>query len=125
MERNPSHEYLDTSPVARPVGFRAPPSLQEMIRMYVRTELSREADRQGHETFEEADDFDVGDDYEPRSQWELSQDQLDFKEEPIAQAAPPSEPSSTPAAISKADDSRAAPARAGSATQGEPVGPKP
>lgn len=69
------HEVLDPTPVAIPVGFRRPPSLQEMIRQYVRRELSQQAAAEGHETFEEADDFDVGDDYDPRSPWELDFDQ--------------------------------------------------
>lgn len=37
----------------------------------VRSErLAREVAEQGYETFEEADDFDVGDDYEPNTQYE-------------------------------------------------------
>lgn len=70
------HELLDATPVARAVEFRRPPTLQEQIRALVRGELSRQAQEQGQESFEEADDFDVDDDsYDPRSPWELNFDQ--------------------------------------------------
>lgn len=70
-------ELPDQTPVARPVNFRPPPSMQELIRQYVRTELSRQADLAGDETFEEADDFDIPDDPpDPSSPWELNFDQV-------------------------------------------------
>lgn len=69
------HEVLDDTPVAMPVGFKRPQSMTDMIRQYVRTELSKQASEQGNETWEEADDFDVGDDYDPKSPWELTFDQ--------------------------------------------------
>lgn len=56
------HEVPDDTPVAMPVGFRKPESLQDQIRRLVRNELSARAMDQGLETFEEADDFDVEDD---------------------------------------------------------------
>lgn len=66
------HEVLDPTPVAVPVHFKRPPTLQEQIRSMVRSEeLRRAASSQGMETFEEADDFAVGDDYDPRSPHEL------------------------------------------------------
>lgn len=74
------YEELDTRPVARPVGWRAPEPLAEMVRRLVRTELSQQAAQLGAETFEEADDFDVGDDYDPVSPWELSVDQEDARQ---------------------------------------------
>lgn len=69
------HEVLDATPVARPVGWSRPESLQEQIRRFVRNELSQHAAAQGHETWEEAEDFEVGDDYDPRSPYELDDDQ--------------------------------------------------
>lgn len=69
------HEVLDATPVAMPVGWSRPPSLQDQVRRFVRQELSRQAAEAGMETFEEADDFDVGDDFEPSSPWELTFDQ--------------------------------------------------
>lgn len=64
-------EILDPTPVAMPVGFHRPPSLAEQVRRLVRTEFSRQAAALGEETFEEADDFDCGDDPELKSKYEL------------------------------------------------------
>lgn len=60
----------DPVPMAPPVGFRPQPSLPELIRQQVRL-ASLEAARNGDESFEEADDFDVGDDVELKSPYEL------------------------------------------------------
>lgn len=52
----------DPVPLAPPIGFKESPSMVEIIRKMVRDErLAQELDAQGMETFEEADDFDVGD----------------------------------------------------------------
>lgn len=67
-------EVLDPTPIARPLRFSRPPTQLEEIRRLMAM-VSREAEQQGHETFEEADDFEVGDDYDPQSPWELSIDQ--------------------------------------------------
>lgn len=64
-------EPVDSKPMAIPVGFQRPPTLQEQVARLVRTEVSRRAAEQGLETFEEADDFEVGDDFEPNSPHEL------------------------------------------------------
>jgi len=66
-------EILDQTPVARTVGFERPPSMQELIQRYVRTELSRQASQAGEESFEEADDFDVDDDPELKSPYEVDE----------------------------------------------------
>lgn len=64
-------EYPDPTPVAPPVGFIKQPTLAETMKQMVRSEaLRRAAQESGMETFEEADDFDVGDDYDPRSPYE-------------------------------------------------------
>lgn len=63
-------EELDRTPIALSVGFHKPPTLQEQMAMYVRNTLNRAAESQGKETFEEANDFDVGEDFEPPSQHE-------------------------------------------------------
>lgn len=78
-------EVLDPTPIARPLRFSRPPTQLEEIRRMMAM-VSREAEQQGHETFEEADDFDVGDDYDPQSPWELSIDQE------LASLSGPSEP---------------------------------
>lgn len=66
------HEILDNTPVAIPVGWKRPESLQEQMRRMIRTELSQAAANEGFETFEESEDFDVEDDApDPQSQWEI------------------------------------------------------
>lgn len=47
-------------PVEGMAGAVHPPSIQEMIQQYIRVEMSNAAKEEGNETFEEADDFDVG-----------------------------------------------------------------
>lgn len=64
-------EVNTAPPAAMPVGFHRPPSLQEQIRKLVRDQMSQYAANRGAETFEEADDFNVGDDdFDPRSPYE-------------------------------------------------------
>lgn len=54
-------ELLDPRPMALPVGFKHPKTLQERMRELLRSEeIRRFLDAKGEETFEEADDFDVG-----------------------------------------------------------------
>lgn len=71
------HEVPDPEPVAVPVRFQAPESLEDRIKRIIRADLSARAQAQGFETFEEADDFEVGDDYDPRSPHELDSVQED------------------------------------------------
>lgn len=64
-------EILDSTPMAPPVGYKKQPSMVEYIRDMVRSErLRQEAEAAGAETWEEADDFDVGEDYDPSSPYE-------------------------------------------------------
>lgn len=64
-------EYLDDTPIAPPVGYKRQPSLAEQIRLMVRNErLAAELAAQGIETFEESEDFDIGDDFDPTTPWE-------------------------------------------------------
>lgn len=79
------YEHPDPTPMAPPVGFKRRPSLADQIREMVRNErLQRELDQAGYETFEEADDFDVGDDFDPTSAYE---EHFDGQFEQQAQAA--------------------------------------
>lgn len=69
----------DKTPVAIPVGFGKPESLQSMITRLVRLESSRAAATGKAETFEEADDFDVNDDtVDPVSPYQMNQMQEDM-----------------------------------------------
>lgn len=55
----------DSVPMAPPIGYKRQPSMVEIIRDMVRSEkLAEEARNSGHETFEESEDFDIGDDGE-------------------------------------------------------------
>lgn len=64
-------EMVDSQPVAVPVEFQRPPTMYEQIRTMVRSEmLARYAAENEKETFEESEDFDIGDDYDPRSPYE-------------------------------------------------------
>lgn len=66
-------EVPDSTPVAWPAGVRRPETLTDQIRRLVRMEVSRAAAEQGLETFEESDDFDVEDEDEFRSPYELTE----------------------------------------------------
>lgn len=64
-------EIPDPTPLAPSVGFIQQPSMIDNIRNMIRSErLRQEAEAAGYETPEEADDFDVGDDYDPTSPYE-------------------------------------------------------
>lgn len=64
-------ELMDPKPLQPPVGYKKQKTLREQIAEMVHSEhMRRAAESSGLETFEEADDFDVGDDYDPRSPYE-------------------------------------------------------
>lgn len=64
-------EILDTTPIAPPVGFLEQPSMFEIVREMVRSEqFKAQMEAEGLESFEEADDFDVDDDFDPNTPYE-------------------------------------------------------
>lgn len=63
-------EILDMTPLSIPVGAKRPEPLSSQVARLVRTEMSKMAQKQGMETFEEAEDFDVGDGEDFTSAWE-------------------------------------------------------
>ncbi|AZL83004.1 hypothetical protein [Apis mellifera associated microvirus 42] len=68
-------EKPDPTPIAPPIGYKRQPSLAEQIRNMVRSErLAMEAAAAGYGTFEEEDDFDTGEDLDPRSPYEIDFD---------------------------------------------------
>lgn len=73
LDRN-GHEVPDSTPVARPVRISTRPSTLDELKQLLRI-VSREAEANGDETFEESEDFDVGDDAEPFSRWEIPTDE--------------------------------------------------
>lgn len=81
-------ELPDPTPMELPSGFRAPESLESMIARMVRGRISQLANDEGMETFEEANDFELGDEEDlltPSEEREmkleaLREDQLRLKE---------------------------------------------
>ncbi|UDN67897.1 hypothetical protein [robinz microvirus RP_175] len=69
-------EVPDTTPVVLRFRGRETTNFDD-IRQFIRREMSDAAARGGQETFEEANDFDVGDDDMPKSPHEYSADQED------------------------------------------------
>lgn len=65
-------ELPDPTPVEMPLNFKRPVPMAELIRRTIRTELSRRAEQAGFESFDESDDFDVDDDVEPVSPYEMT-----------------------------------------------------
>lgn len=54
---------VSSVPLEPPVGYKKQPSMVDIVREAVRSErLAIEAEAAGYETFEESDDFEVGDD---------------------------------------------------------------
>lgn len=62
-------EVPDPVPVAPPVGYQRQPTMVELIRDMIKRQASELAAEKGHETFEEAEDFDV-EDVDPSSPYE-------------------------------------------------------
>lgn len=74
------YEEVDPEPIELPLRYKHPPTITEQIKRHVETALSRHALEQGFESFEEAEDFDVDDDFDPSSPWELEFDPVSGKE---------------------------------------------
>lgn len=63
-------EVPDPRPMQIPAGFKRPETLAEQVQRLVRTTISRRAQEEGFETFEESEDFDVDDDVDPSTPYE-------------------------------------------------------
>lgn len=59
------HEQLDPNPIEVPVGFKRPETLAEQVQRLVRTSVSLQAEQEGYESFEEANDFDIDGENDP------------------------------------------------------------
>lgn len=90
----------DPTPIEVPLNFKRPLSIQEEIKRFVRSEFSQRAADQGHETFEEADDFVVEDELgEFVSPYEFTemQEEARFSDgSDLTQPEPPVEPRAQP-----------------------------
>lgn len=94
-------EVPDPTPVEVPLRFRNQESSDDRIRRIIRETMSRMAVDSGRESFEEANDFDVDEDPDPVSQYELSdmQEERSF-DEPVADRPVDSGNSASPPASS-------------------------
>lgn len=104
------HEILDPTPMAPPVGFKPQPSMVEIVRQQIASDrLAQEAEELGLETFDEANDFDVDDDFDPstpyeemfdppppRRRFDTAEEQLNLRRDRPARPVPPA-PDSAPA----------------------------
>lgn len=63
-------EIPDPNPVEVPAGMKRPETLAEQVQRLVRTSISAHAALHGQESFEEADDFDIEDDFDPSTPYE-------------------------------------------------------
>lgn len=73
LKREDRREVPDPTPVEMPLRFRnmGPSQMRDEIRMMVREAMSDFAHDQGFETFEEADDFDIDDEPDLVSPYEI------------------------------------------------------
>lgn len=80
-------EIPDPTPVEVPLRFRGQESTDERIRRIIRETISRQAAESGWESFDDANDFEVDEDPDPVSQYELTdmQEERGF-DEPTASA---------------------------------------
>lgn len=78
------YELLDPKPMAVPIGFEKPEPIEAKMQRLIRDHMSRIAEENGYETFEDAEDFDIIDDdtWDPSSDWELHYDPVLNKEIP-------------------------------------------
>lgn len=97
-------ELPDDTPVEVPLNWKRPPSLREMIQQHIRTEMSLTAQGEGMETFEEADDFEVDEDPDPLSQYEL-REMAEERPKPPAEAPKEKPPESAKSAEAPASTS--------------------
>lgn len=79
-------EIPDPTPVEMPIGYEHPESLESMIARLVRVESQR-AVASGEESFEESDDFDVDDDNELTSEYQMSNMQEEYVDESAREAS--------------------------------------
>lgn len=73
-------EVPDPRPLQIPAGFKRPETLAETVQRLVRGQLSRQAQEQGFETFEESEDFDIGDEIDMSTPYETFFDPVLGKE---------------------------------------------
>lgn len=73
---------VDSTPMELAIEDK-PPSLREEMRDYIREILSTQANMTGHETFEESFDFDIEDEFDPTSPYEMTDMVTEYEDLPI------------------------------------------
>jgi len=106
LEQSVQSQYLDAFgrevpnpvPMQPPVGYKRAPSLAEQMRAMIQ-QASHEAAMAGAETEDEANDFDVDEEFDPTSPWENEFEMDPAMEAMIAlQSRPPAPRETAPAA---------------------------
>lgn len=87
-------EILSSVPMDPPIGFNPQPSMFDVMRAQM-AQYHADLAKQGYETPEEADDFDVDDDFDPSSPYEHNFD----PPAPVAPPAPSEVPLVAPAVV--------------------------
>ncbi len=104
-------EHPDPTPVEIPGGREAPDTIQELIKRYVRTELSAQASDQSLGTFEEEDDFtEDATDQLPFSEFEIPDSDPDLDMPDTGDLDPSQADTSPPSDPPPVDDAEASPA---------------
>jgi hypothetical protein len=67
-------EIPDPNPIEIPAGMKRPETLAEQVQRLVRRQVSDYAAMHGKETFEEADDLEIDEEFDPSSPFELEFD---------------------------------------------------
>lgn len=79
LDKN-GHEIPSQETSRMPLTMKRPETLTEQVQRLVRTSVSAYAANQGDETFEESEDFDIGDDFDPSTPYETYFDPVLQKE---------------------------------------------
>ena len=101
--RNGDKEVPDLTPVALPIGYDRPSTMEEMVQKYVRQEVSAQAQDMGYGSFQEEDDFEPEDPSElPLTGYEVTEFAMEDEQVPEtpkteAEAPEPAEAVSAPA----------------------------
>lgn len=87
--RTDGKEYPDQTPIEVPLNMKKPESLRDTMRRFIREEFSREAVMSEKESFEEANDFDIDDETDLLSPYEITDMEPEYLQD---EQEAPSEP---------------------------------
>lgn len=68
-------ELNDPTPMVMDANLERPPTLREQIQRVIKSDLAIQAQYQGYESFEEANDFEIGEEDEIGTQYEIMPDE--------------------------------------------------